>query len=126
MKGERDMASKFRGAVDRLRTHLHGTMSDGDFRAADQYLLDVINSIHDDGPDDGEDEGEPMGERLRSGMAPGEPGVGRGGFDARLGYGPSYGAGLDRAMATDRRPRKTPASLKDLLKGGSHRAEYVR
>ncbi len=101
------MASKLPAAVDQLRRHLQSAISDdADLQLADGYLLDVINSLHDDDPDSG------VGETRRQ-----TPGTGS---DANR-------LGLDHWPQMDRRVRRSSSRLADLLKRGAPpRAETVR
>jgi hypothetical protein len=65
-----------------------------DLLQADQYLLDVINALHDNGEGEGDDD-EPMGKQLTpSGQAPTV--ADRTGFDAA-----PRGMGLDRGLQGD-------------------------
>jgi hypothetical protein len=96
------MASKLPGAVDKLRRHLRDAIPDGDdLQQADKYILDLLNSLHDNGESDDNEGGEEQGKRLTpSGQ---EPSVaGRTGFDYR------GAVGLDHAFVADRRPRSRP------------------
>ena len=104
------MASKLPGAVDKLRRHLRDAIPDGDdLQQADQYILDLLNSLHDNGDDEG---GEAQGERLTASGQAASSGAGRTGFDHR------GAVGLDHAFIADRRPRSRPMAdgvLKKLL-----------
>jgi hypothetical protein len=95
------MASKFPTAVARLRAHLHDAIPDGgDLQQADSYLLDVLNSLHDDSDDDvGEAEGRKVDAR------------GRVAGEDRM----PPGMGLDRAIWPSARSQGAPLGLRKLF-----------
>jgi hypothetical protein len=107
------MASRLPGAVDQLRRHFRGMTDDGDdIQQADQYLLDVINSLHDNGEGEGEEE-EGAKDRVRRSRDASAPEKYWGGkaMDGRM--------GLDRALQGDRRPCRpmSDGALKKILDG---------
>ena len=113
------MASRLPAAVDKLRRHLHDAIPDkDDFQQADRYILDLLNSLHDDGMGEGEAEGEDRG---RDQVNAPEKYWGGKAMDGRM--------GLDRALVGARVRKTTPDGvLKKLLDGTVQpgRAEAVR